>query len=159
VVHDLYEDPEVRAAVVARFGDEVAPAGAVDRRALAAHAFGDAGERAWLEGLLWPRVGRELAQWRAGLERRVPPPRAAVVEVPLLFEAEMEGAFDATVAVVAPEALRAARAAGRGHAALDERAARHLPQAEKARRASFVVDNAGDEGELERKLSAILDKL
>ena len=32
VVHELYDDPEVRAAVVARWGDEVAPDGRVDRR-------------------------------------------------------------------------------------------------------------------------------
>jgi dephospho-CoA kinase len=82
-----------------------------------------------------------------------------VVETPLLFEAGMERIYDATIAVIAAEPLRRARAAGRGHAVVDERAARQLPQEEKARRATFVVRNDGSEEELERELSAILDKL
>jgi dephospho-CoA kinase len=42
---------------------------------------------------------------------------------------------------------------------VDERAARQLPQEEKARRATFVVANSGTIAELEQELSAILDKL
>ena len=86
-------------------------------------------------------------------------PRAAVVEVPLLFEAGLEGIYDATIAVVSDEQLRRERAAARGHALVDERAARQLSQEEKARRATFVVRNDGSEQELERELSAVLDKL
>ena len=74
---------------------------------------------------------------------------AAVVETPLLFEAGLEEAYDATIAVVADEDVRAERAAARGHAAVDERAARQLPQEEKARRATFVVRNDGTSSELE----------
>ena len=66
---------------------------------------------------------------------------------------------DATVAVVAPERIRAARAAERGHAAVDERAARQLPQEEKARRATYTVENSGSVEELEAKLSEVLTSL
>ena len=159
VVHELYETDEVRDAVVDRFGLGVAPAGVVDRAAVAKHAFATAEDRGWLEGLLWPRVGARINSWREQLERRVPPPRAAVVEVPLLFEAGMESIFDATIAVIADERLRAQRAAGRGHQALDERLARQLTQQEKAQRATYVVVNDGDIDELESKLSAVLEIL
>jgi dephospho-CoA kinase len=159
VVHELYDSPEVRDAVVARFGPEIAPAGAVDRAALARRAFAGEEERAWLEGMLWPRVGARVAAWLEQVRAQAPPPRAAVVETPLLFEAGMEAIYDATIAVIAAEPLRRARAAGRGHAVVDERAARQLSQEEKARRATFVVRNDGSEEELERELSAILDKL
>jgi dephospho-CoA kinase len=159
VVHDLYESPELRDAVVARWGREVAPGGTVDRSAVAAMAFASAADRAWLEGLLWPRVGQRVDDWRRQVAGLDPAPRAAVIEVPLLFEAGMDGAFDATIAVVADEDIRATRAGGRGHAAVDERAERQLPQEEKARRATFVVANNGTTAELERELSAILDKL
>ena len=64
-------------------------------------------ERAWLEGLLWPRVAQRTAAWREEVARRDPPPRAAVVESPLLFEAGLEAAYDATIAVVADEEVRA----------------------------------------------------
>jgi dephospho-CoA kinase len=159
VVHALYDDPEVRDAVVARWGDSVAPDGRVDRAAIATQAFADSAERAWLEELLWPRVGAEVARWRAELDRADPRPAAGVVEVPLLFEAGMEKAFDATVAVVADEDVRAERAAARGHAAVDERAARQLTQGEKAQRATFVVANSGTIDELEDLLAAVLEKL
>lgn len=126
VVHELYASPQLRDTVVARWGEDVAPRGVVDRAAVAA---------------------------------RDPAPAAAVVETPLLFEAGMEGIYDATVAVVADEDVRAQRAAARGHVGLDERAARQLPQEEKARRATYTVTNSGTVEDLERELSAVLATL
>jgi dephospho-CoA kinase len=160
VVHELYGDSRVREAVVERWGSEVAPDGVVDRAAVAARAFaGEAGERAWLEQLLWPLVGERMAQWATEARTRTPPPVAAVIEVPLLFEANMESAFDATVAVLAEEAVRRKRAEGRGHALADERHARQLSQEEKAQRATFVVRNDGSVQDMRRELAAILAKL
>jgi dephospho-CoA kinase len=159
VVHELYASDEVRDAVVARWGDAVAPGGVVDRSAVAAHAFASPEDRAWLEGQLWPRVGARVAAWRQAVSEMRPPPRAGVVETPLLFEAGLEGMYDATIAVVADEDVRAARAAARGHAAVDERTARQLPQAEKARRATHVVSNSATVEDLEVKLSEVLDTI
>jgi dephospho-CoA kinase len=159
VVHELYDSQEVQAAVAARFGLEVVRDGTVDRPALARLAFASPEGRSWLEGLLWPRVGARMVEWRSELEQAAPQPRAAVVEVPLLFESGMEPAFDATIAVIAEEAVRHERAAARGHEALDERAARQLTQQEKSERATYTVVNDGTVAELETKLSAILDML
>jgi dephospho-CoA kinase len=159
IVHELYEGDELRDAVVARFGSGVAPGGVVDRALLAGRAFADEEDRRWLEGLVWPRVGARVAAWLEEARSRTPPPRAAVAEVPLLFEAGLEGLYDATIAVVSDEQLRRSRAAQRGHALVDERAARQLPQAEKAARATYAVRNDGSEEDLERELSAVLAKL
>jgi dephospho-CoA kinase len=159
VVHELYESPEVRDAVIERFGEQVAPGGVVDRPAVAQAAFAADEERSWLEGLLWPRVGERMVQWREQLARQSPAPRAAVVEVPLLFESGMERAFEATIAVIADEAVRAERAGSRGHEALEERGARQLSQQEKAQRATYVVVNDGSVDDLETKLSGILAML
>jgi len=159
VVHSLYGEPEVIAEVVGRWGEEVAPDGVVDRSAVAARAFATPEERAWLEGMLWPRVSARVDAFREAARAADPPPRAAVVETPLLFEAGMDDRYDVTIAVVANEALRAGRAATRGHAAIDERAARQLSQHEKAARATHVVDNSGSVEDLERELSAVLDAL
>jgi dephospho-CoA kinase len=159
VVHDLYADAEVRDAVVARWGDDVAPDGVVDRQAVARHVFGAPAEREWLEQLLWPRVRARVAAWRDDQARREQPPPVLVVEVPLLFESGGEGLYDATVAVVADEAVRAQRAAARGHRAVDERTARQLTQAEKAARATYVVENSGTVEQLEQELSGVLEKL
>jgi dephospho-CoA kinase len=142
-----------------RFGDAIERDGVVDRGALARVAFATASDREWLEGLLWPRVGSRMASWRADVERASPRPRAAVVEVPLLFESGMEEQFDATIAVIASEELRASRAGARGHEALEERSARQLPQQEKAHRATYVVVNDGTVEELSSKLSSLLEML
>jgi dephospho-CoA kinase len=159
IVHGLYEGERLRDAVVEHFGPEVAPGGTVDRGALARLAFADEQERRWLEGQIWPLVGAEVAAWLGRARAADPPPRAAVVEVPLLFEAGLEGIYDATIAVVSDEQLRAARAADRGHELVDERAARQLSQQEKAARASYVVHNDGTVEELEAQLSDVLAKL
>ena len=159
VVHSLYGEAAVRDAVIARWGDAVAPGGVVDRGAVAKAAFGTTEDRAWLEGLLWPLVGQRMWEWRQAQEAATPPPRALVIEVPLLFESGMEAGFDATIAVVADEAVRAERAAARGHQAVDERTARQLTQEEKAARATYAVRNEGTIAELEASLSAVLGKL
>jgi dephospho-CoA kinase len=159
VVHELYGDPEVVGLVVERWGADVAPGGVVDRSKVAAAAFATPAERQWLEQLLWPRVGQRVMEFRERALAMDPPPRAAVVETPLLFEAGMDKAYDATIAVVADEDIRAQRAAQRGHHAVDERAARQLPQDEKARRATFAVQNSGTVEELEGVLSDVLGKL
>lgn len=160
VVHELYGDPQVRDAVIERWGPELAPNGVIDRAAVAAKAFeGGPEERGWLESLLWPLVGGRIAAWLEQVRALRPAPRAAVVEVPLLFEAGMERGFDATIAVVAEEQTRRERAAGRGHVLADERVARQLSQEEKAGRATFVVRNDGTKGELRRELADVLGKL
>jgi dephospho-CoA kinase len=158
-VHELYGEDEVIAAVTERFGAGVAPGGVIDRGALAKRAFATPEDREWLEGLLWPRVGVRMVEWRSSLEQASNPPRAAIVEVPLLFESGMDGAFDATIAVIAGEDVRVSRAEGRGHQALAERSARQLSQQEKAHRATYVVVNDGTVPDLESKLSALLEML
>lgn len=164
VVHELYaKDARLRDAVVERWGAEVAPGGVVDRSAVAERAFASPQERAWLEGLLWPLVGARVAAWldeaRAQRPAGEKAPRAAIVEVPLLFEAGLEGLYDATIAVISDEGVRRERAAARGHALADERSARQLSQLQKAQRATYVVRNDGTVQELEQELSALLDKL
>jgi dephospho-CoA kinase len=160
VVHELYEgDRQLRDAVTSRFGADVAPGGVVDRAAVARRAFASEEDRAWLERQVWPLVGARVASWLERARTMSPAPRAAVVEVPLLFEAGLDRLYDATIAVVSEESLRRRRAADRGHALADERAARQLPQEEKARRATFAVHNDGSVDDLERELSAVLGKL
>jgi dephospho-CoA kinase len=159
VVHELLQSDELQAAVVARLGEEVAPDGALDRALIAERVFGDDEARVWLEGELWPRVGRRVAEWKQEVDAADPAPRAAVVEVPLLFESGMDSVFDATIAVVADEAVREERAGARGHAAVAERTGRQLTQGEKAERADFEVRNDGTLDELREALSRVLARL
>lgn len=159
VVHELYAGEELRDLVVARWGSGVAPGGVVDRAAIAKHAFADPAERQWLESQVWPRVGAAVVAFRQDADAADPRPPAAVVETPLLFEAGMQDAYDATIAVVAPEEVRRARAEERGHHGVDERNSRHLSQEEKSARATYTVVNDGSVDDLERRLAAVLDEL
>ena len=159
IVHLLYATEEVRGAVRARFGDEVFAAEEVDRAALARRAFTDEVDRAWLEALLWPRVAERVEALRVEASSREPRPVAVVVEAPLLFEAGVASRYDATIAVVADDELRAARIAGRDMAELGRREARQLPQAEKALRAGFVVTNDGTVDELRERLRGVLAEI
>jgi dephospho-CoA kinase len=159
VVHELLGSAEVRELLRERWGDRVLTGGEVDRDAVASIVFDRPDELSWLERSLFPRVGLRIASWRAGLEAEDPPPDMGVVEVPLLFEAGVEGLFDATIAVVADEALRAERAAARGHEAVEARTGRQLPQEEKAARADYVVHNDGTLQDLEVAMAVILEKL
>ena len=158
-MHELLAGAELRELLVERWGDEVAPGGTVDRAAVARIVFERPEEREWLQSVLWPRVGERMAEWRAGLDTLEPAPRAAVVEVPLLFESGMEAAFDKTLAVVADEEVRAERAGARGHEGVEGRTSAQLSQQEKSQRADFTIRNDGTLQELEEKLSELLDSL
>lgn len=156
VVHELLEGEPLLPRLVERWGEDVAPGGEVDRERIGSIVFADPEELRWLEAQVHPLVGERIGGWLASLPQDTD---VAVVEVPLLFESEMESVFDTTVAVVASEEVRRERARARGHALVEEREARQLAQAEKASRAAHVVENDGSVDDLERELSALVEKL
>jgi dephospho-CoA kinase len=147
-------------AVIRRFGPEVlAPDGDIDRSALAARVFGDAGSRRDLEAIVHPEVARLFAE---AVEPYRDTDRIVVYVVPLLLEAGLERAFDVIVAVAAPEELRIERLVR--HREMPERdaAARiatQLPDAERSRVATHVVRNDGSLEDLERRVGRVFNRL
>jgi dephospho-CoA kinase len=156
VVHELLDSEPLLGRLTERWGAEVAPEGRVDRARVGEVVFADPNELAWLEAQVHPLVGERIGAWLGSLPKDV---GLAVVEVPLLFESEMEPVFDTTVAVIASDEVRQARAEGRGHALVGEREARQLAQEEKAARAEHVVENDGTIENLEQRLSVLVAKL
>jgi dephospho-CoA kinase len=156
VTHDLLDDEEVKTELVERWGEQVAPGGGIDRDKVGEIVFEDREELTFLEGVTHPRVGLHVLQWRHALGPEV---EVAVVEVPLLFEAAMEDAFDATVAIVADDQIRDARLRERGQAGLAGREDRQLDQAEKERRADHVIRNDASVEELDREVNQLMDEL
>lgn len=146
-VHELYADPDVVGEVRARWGDAVLDAdGRVDRSAIAQIVFADEVERRWLESVLHPLVARAWLRFVQAQEQAAQPPRCIVAEVPLLFEAGLEGRYDAVVTVTAPLDVRMARVLerGSGRELSRQRAGAQLAEDEKAARSDFVLVNDGD---------------
>lgn len=148
VVHELYDDPEVQAALRERFGTS-------DREAVRDLAVADRDALLWLEGLLHPRVLARTEAWRDDLARLPDPPALAVNEVPLLYEAGAEGRFDAVVVITAPRELRAERAGER----LDEREQRLIPDEKKMSRADFAYVNDGSLDDLDAFVAGVVSTL
>jgi dephospho-CoA kinase len=156
VVHELYDQDEVRAALRERYGDRVFAAdGSVNRAAVGELVFRDQDELLWLEGLLHPRVMARTEAWREELARRPDPPALAVNEIPLLYETGSEARFDAVVAITAPRSLRIERAGER----LDEREERLIADEEKLRRADFSYVNDGSLDDLDAFVAEVVRTL
>jgi dephospho-CoA kinase len=156
VVHELLESEPLLGRLNERWGDDVAPEGRIDRARVGQIVFADPEQLAWLESQVHPLVGERIGAFLGSLPEGT---EVAVVEVPLLFESGMEGVFDTSVAVVTSDEVRRARAEARGHALVGEREARQLDQGEKAERAEHVIQNDGTPEDLERALSALVEKL
>jgi dephospho-CoA kinase len=156
VVHRLYDDEAVRAALRGRFGGKVfREDGSVDRKALAARVFSKAADLEWLEALLHPLVIRAQGGWRDSLAGLPDPPVLAVVEVPLLYETGGEDRFDAVVVLTAPQDVRVARS----EAAVAEREQRLLPDEEKVQRADYAYVNDGTLEELAAFVARVVEEL
>jgi dephospho-CoA kinase len=144
VVHDLIaSDPEVKAALRARFGS-------VDRADIGRVVFADEAALHWLETLLHPRVRAIQRGWLETVDAPV-----AVVEVPLLYERGSETAFDKVVVVTAPDDVRAARRLPPA----DGRDAHLLDDEEKVRRADFAYVNDGSLEELDAWVGEVMERL
>jgi dephospho-CoA kinase len=156
VTRELLGTSEVRERLVERWGEAVLADGHLERERVGEIVFARPDELAWLESVLHPLVGERIVVWRQSLPAETP---LAVVEVPLLFETGMEGAFDATVCVVADDSTRAARAGNRGTELLEGRSRRQLSQDEKAARATHVISNDGSLAELEEQVARLVPAL
>jgi dephospho-CoA kinase len=156
VVHELLDSEPLLGRLSERWGADVAPDGRVDRARVGEIVFAEPEQLSWLESQVHPLVGERIGAFLLSLPAET---EVAVVEVPLLFESEMEGVFDTTVAVVTSDEVRRARAESRGHTLVGERDARQLEQSEKAERAEHVIENDGTPEQLEQALSALVEKL
>jgi dephospho-CoA kinase len=150
VVHALYADPDVQAALARRFGQEVVRGGQVQRAVLGRLVFADAEALSWLEEFTNPHVRRIVERWAAQQSTLAEPPAVLAVEVPLLFESgAMLGLFDCVLLVTAPVDVRRRRVAAKLTAEeFDRRMQRQLSEAVKAERSHFVYENAGTRKEM-----------
>ena len=160
VREQVLTEPEIIAALRARYGDAVVASGGgaatVNRTALADFVFPHDTERLWLEELVHPRV---FALWRKAFA--TDPNGSWVVEVPLLFEKGLENWFDFTVCVACAPAQQLARLEQRGlpRALAGQRISKQLPLARKIDLSDFVLWNEGSPAFLEAQVDRLAEAL
>lgn len=140
-VHKIYEGEAAPAVEAAFPGTTVGCK--VDRAKLSAKVVHDPAAIKQLEQIVHPMLGASRQKFLAAAEQSGAP--VVVMDIPLLYETGGEKRVDAVVVVsTSPEAQRE-RILARGtmtHEALDAILARQLPDAEKRKRADFVVDTS-----------------
>jgi dephospho-CoA kinase len=142
-VHALYEGEAV-AAIEQAFPGSTAD-GKVDRVKLAAMVLNDSAALTKLEAIVHPLVSASTEKFLADTQARGA--EVVVLDVPLLFEAGLERRCDAVVVVSAPAEVQRRRALERPGMTEEKFAAilaKQLPDAEKRRRADFVLDSSKD---------------
>ena len=158
VVHRLYEG-EAASAIEAAFPGTTT-GGKVDRDKVAARVLGDAAALRRLEHIVHPLVqaaeGRMLAEAEARGEK------VALLDIPLLFETGGDKRVDAVVVVSAQPEVQRSRVLERPGMTLEKLEAilaRQMPDAEKRRRADFVVDTGRGFEAARAQVRAILDAI
>jgi dephospho-CoA kinase len=150
----------VFAAIAERFPGVVGGGGELDRAALRTRVMARPAELAALNAIVHPEVRRRAGQLIE--EARRSGARVVVSDIPLLFEADDPGRFDAVVLVDAPTGIRRERLMRhRGLRAeeADAMIAAQMPAATKRPRSTHVIDNAGDLEALERRAREVWDRL
>ncbi|MEQ1769219.1 MAG: dephospho-CoA kinase [Devosia sp.] len=141
-VHALYRGEAV-APVEAAFPG-VSHSGEIDRQDLSARLLGHPERLAQLEAIVHPLVRKRMRTFLA--EAEAGGAALAVIDVPLLFETGFDYGLDKVVVTIVDEAEQRRRALARPGMSVEKLAAilaRQMPQAEKAKRADYVIDTSG----------------
>jgi dephospho-CoA kinase len=157
-VHRLYEGTAVPAIEAAFPGTTVD--GKVDRTRLGAQVLSDPAALKRLEGIVHPLVRRDEEAFLAKAE--ADGAKVAVLNIPLLFETGGDKRCDAVVVVSAPAEIRRERIMGRPGMTDEKLAsivAKQMPDAEKRRRADFVVDTSKDLDSTRTQIHEILQRV
>src|SRR5215831_12719536 len=156
-VHKLYEG-EAAPAIEAAFPGTTEN-GKVDRAKLSARVVHDGAAMKRLEAIVHPMLGASRQKFFADAEASGAP--VVVVDVPLLFETGGESRVDAVVVVTTSPELQRERVLTRGtmdEEKLDAIIAKQMPDAEKRRRADFVVDTSHGLDPVRERIRDILDQ-
>lgn len=157
VVRQLLDSDEALVSAIAEaFGGGVLnEQGKVDRSRLAATVFNNSEALALLESLVHPRV-REY--WMRELRENHP---VLIVEIPLLFEKDLQGHFSTTICVSSyPEVqMERLKARGMSESDIENRKKRQLSLEEKMQRADIVIHNNGTREHLREQVEWIMKRL
>jgi dephospho-CoA kinase len=157
IVRDLLaNDSGLIDLVRQHFGGEVLDTeGKVDRRALAARVFDHSEALALLESLVHPRVRQ---RWTRALGENHP---VLIVEIPLLFEKDLQGHFSSTICVSSHPEVQVQRLKARGmsESQIQYRKERQFSLEEKMQRADIILHNNGSLRHLQEQVEWVMRRL
>ncbi len=157
VVRDMLEtDKAVISAVSQAFGESVLnPQGRIDRGQLARKVFHNSEALALLESIVHPRV-RQV--WMHALRENHP---VLIVELPLLFEKDLQGHFSKTICLSSDPEVQKARLLSRGmsESQIQYRKEHQMSLSEKMRRADIIIHNNGSLNHLRDQVKWIMERI
>lgn len=162
IVHLLLSpDTEPGQQVIHLLGSDIVVNGKIDRSKIAKKVFNQPELLKSLEKILHPAVSERIQrEYTTSREKGISP--LYVAEIPLLFEAQMEGYFDAVVVVQADSKQCAQRFQASTGQSQDEywlRSSHQMPTDDKAKRANFVIKNNGTLDHLEEQVKEVFRQL
>ena len=154
ICHEFYTTSEGISKVAARWPSVLDENGAIDRKKLGNIVFRDENDLAFLEGIVTPYLFERINAYRAKSE-------PVIMEIPLLFEKNMQQLCDKTICIWSPFALRRQRLAARNwdHAECSRRERLQWDPDKKLAAADYGIINTGTLEELEKQCRSIMEKL
>ena len=149
-------------AVVSRFGGAVVKRdGGLDREALARLVFSDPAARRELEAIVHPAVYAAVNRWFEGISRPTAQLKAAIADIPLLYETKHETDFDRVIVAACRPEQQIERLIERGMSEEDAegRLATQLPIDEKVRRADYVIDTSDAEAQTNLQVVQVWEQI
>ena len=159
-VHRMMRKGGIAVAAISAAFPGVERDGAIDRTELGKRVFGNDTAMKRLEAIVHPLVRQDEDRFLNRMRRRRT--KLVVMDVPLLFESGRQKRYDATMVVTAPQFLQRARVLARPGMTPERLAAikaRQMPDAEKRKRADFVVPSGLGRAPTWRSLAAVLRRV
>jgi dephospho-CoA kinase len=158
IVHRLYSGGAV--APVERLFPGVSTARGIDREELSRRLVAEPERLRELEAVVHPLVRNEIAYFFKAAEGRNAP--LAVADIPLLFESGFDYGLDAVIVTTVDSATQRERALKREGMSVEKLQAilaRQMPQDEKIRRATYVIDTSGSLQETQKEVRELVAQL
>lgn len=136
------EDAQLRAKIIALFGEKAYTGHTLNRPFIAAQVFGNSDLLSALNAIVHPAVVTDFKRWKAGFDSQ----QLLFMECAVLFEAGFENLVDKILVVTAPEELRIERVMRRDGLTREQilsRMAHQISEKDKISKADFVINTDG----------------
>ncbi|AIQ17185.1 dephospho-CoA kinase [Paenibacillus sp. FSL H7-0357] len=152
----------VLAAAVLHFGEGILlPDGTLNRTKLGEIVFHDPEARQALNQLTHPAIRQEIKDRMNTMEQE-DPQRLTIVDIPLLYESELDNLFGQIVVVYVPREVQLDRLMERNRLTLEQAQGRLDAQLDielKRSRADYIIDNSGTLAQTEQQVAVLWDRL